>query len=797
MNTFTKRTVVPLLLVMATRLCLTAAGKDDVMNSFEIVRDGQAQAVIIIAEKPSISAKLAAVELQYHLAQMTGVTLAIQDETTPVTTKCILVGESKKTRQLGFKVSDFKATEYMIKFLPDTLVLMGLDWVGPIDEKLGKQAFEGRTTINYNKAIGKETSPALQLTIPSLREEQGSCYAVYDFLERYCGVRWYGPSRINIIIPQKGMTYSVFGVSLRRFPSIKHRQLAGATWPTENYILSAKPSKEATSLYAKRIRDGGLRWFANHSALDGDWLVDEATGDALGFTDQRLVDKLVKAARAFFDGKGLPAFTKKSSCHAIAMGDYFAIVPNDSNLVRVTELDKQVYAKSASDTRGAGFFGHAQDSLYFFQLINKVARELRKTHPNRKIATLAYSQYSYKPKGLELEPNISVAPCLISCGYHEASLANDRRFYREWVDWSQQNGAELFIWGYFHSPYETGEMKRFNVFPLFVGDRIANDVQGYVQDNLTGVFLCGPPLQPDNYIYHRTAWDAQNADYATLIKEYFTLSFGKAGPAMQQFYTRVQEINKAEKNNVDHLPLEMSWNVLGTDARMKELGSYFDTASALAGSEEEKARVQLWRNAFWQRMLKGKEQYRQLVAKEDGRLATVAQWNRTAKQREERLINDKAAHSSIAKGFIPFVKVYASSRGQSPYNLVNGHCMDESTQGVWGTRAARVNQTKAEQCWYGVEAEGSWIKVDLQQNYELDELLIWNHPTKAMKNVRIEHSLTGRRGEWTVLDKRVLKSLDTITAGRALARYIRIVADGVQPTENTGLAQIRVYGEKE
>ena len=93
----------------------------------ELVTDGIPRATIVTPGSPSLSATLAALELQYHVQEMTGVTLPVKSDAMAVTGQQILVGESKGTRALGIRSSDFEPTEYMIKFLPDRLVLIGLD----------------------------------------------------------------------------------------------------------------------------------------------------------------------------------------------------------------------------------------------------------------------------------------------------------------------------------------------------------------------------------------------------------------------------------------------------------------------------------------------------------------------------------------------------------------------------------------------------------------------------------------------------------------------------------------------
>ena len=54
--------------------CLITAG---IVSAVELVKDGKPAASIILAEKPTRSAQMAAVELQYHIKLMTGATLEI------------------------------------------------------------------------------------------------------------------------------------------------------------------------------------------------------------------------------------------------------------------------------------------------------------------------------------------------------------------------------------------------------------------------------------------------------------------------------------------------------------------------------------------------------------------------------------------------------------------------------------------------------------------------------------------------------------------------------------------------
>ena len=58
--------------------------------------------------------------------------------------------------------------------------------------------------------------------MPSIFDAQGTCYAVYDFIERFLGVRFYGPSPKNIVVPSI-QRLRIDNVHIQRAPAIKYR----------------------------------------------------------------------------------------------------------------------------------------------------------------------------------------------------------------------------------------------------------------------------------------------------------------------------------------------------------------------------------------------------------------------------------------------------------------------------------------------------------------------------------------------------------------------------------------------
>jgi len=616
------RTALTMMVTAALCLSVSAAASNEAAT-VTLVKHGTPDASIVVAENPTPSAHLAALEIQYHIQKITGAVLPIQTDREETTGTRILVGQSKQTSLLGINGDNFKPLEYLIQIRPDTIVLIGRDWRDTEDnsKELGRSTYgdtlaSHRHEIDYHKATGRDAQGAKPITLPGFFDDQGTCYAAYHFLEKYCGVRWYGPTKLNIVLPSY-KTLTVSGGTIRRARDLKHVHATGGSWP----IIKAQwnhPNADELNLYWRRLRVGGEKWAGNHTIHrstvqsifnDPEYQAQgRGKGSQVCYTHPKLIQKTVQVARDYFDGKGLPAGLK-------AMGDYFAVVPDDNASWCQCDRCREVLAISRADKRGAGFFSNASSSYYIFNFVNEVAKEVRKTHPDKFIATLAYASYAYPPKNLKLEPNISVAPCLQTCyGYDQKVFANDMVLYNAWV---ADEGRRIYLWNYFHHPLEPAVIGKWNCFPCFAPDVISREVKRYHKDGVRGVFLCGIGQQLDYYLYMQTAFNVET-DYQELVDEFFSRYFGAAGAPMKRFYARIVEINRAE--GVVGRSRELSWRRLGTQDRMEELQGYIKEATELAGTDVEKQRVETWKTGVWDYMKTGYDSFHAKVKDETPRL---------------------------------------------------------------------------------------------------------------------------------------------------------------------------------
>ena len=555
--------------------------------SLTLVRDSKPVAAIVVAREPTRITEFAVQELQTHIKLITGTTLPVVNDQTTAKGPRVLVGESVATTKLGLSGDSFQTQEYVIRFLPDTLVLMGKDtrtsdavtdspervpgkfgealsfdgkedvitvfdcgfsddvgtmeawawmpaerqetchgtilrldgsepWTYHIiqrnmkssrityttydgtnchglssgeltegwhyvaathDAKEGKMAlFVDRVncgTTHYIKttckgavlgiggaaspnsgavgnpfrgtideirissvirninsdASGGPYGPDRDTTLlfhfdettgpprdsaravhsvppPALFGDNGTLYAVYDFLERFCDVRWYAPTEIGTVCPS-ATTLVVRGTEVRRSPAMIHRWIT----PTSLYLPGPADRVPGSDvhLWKLRMRIGGQTFWVCHSfggyydrflAEHPDWFARGYSGrpPQMCYTDPGFVQQIIRDAQDYFDSKG-------AKPGATARGDVFGLVPMDnSRWCKCPGCQAEMNKAEEKNPQ----FNNGKASDYVFNFVNKVAREIRKTHPDKWIGALAYSSYAYYPDKVEVEPNVVV-----------------------------------------------------------------------------------------------------------------------------------------------------------------------------------------------------------------------------------------------------------------------------------------------------------------------------------------------------------------------------------------------------
>jgi hypothetical protein len=448
---------------------------------------------------------------------------------------------------------------------------------------------------------------------PGLYGENGTLYAVYDFLERFCQVRWYAPGEIGLVCP-KTPTLVVREKDIQRAPAMIHRWIT----PCALYMPGppqAVPEREAT-LWKLRMRIGGQAFWVCHS-FEGyydrflkshpEWFAQGYSGrpPQMCYTNPEFIAQVVQDARDYFDGRGAKA-------GATAMGDVFGLVPMDTcSWCKCPRCQAELNPAEAKNQQ----FTNGKASDYIYSFVNKVAREIHKTHPAKWIGALAYSDYGYYPVKERVEPNVVVQMCLHTRNWWCPSMeANDRRVVAEWREHDPER--PLYLWLYYCFPALQAEQSHFRYFPGYFAHTVVRQMQWYHAAKIQGIFMEHSSEFHESYLMDQLEFyvtlklaDDPSLDGNRLIDEFFERHYGAAAKPMKQLYCAMEstfsdprnypvEIRKSPAHQ--HQTKELA-EYLGTKARMARWGELMAKAKQAARTPEERERVALFERGQWER----------------------------------------------------------------------------------------------------------------------------------------------------------------------------------------------------
>ena len=634
----------------AAALCLLASltnagGAADLV----LVKDRTPAATIVLDAKPTRVAQLAAFELQHHVERITRAKLAIVTGEAKAKGVRILIGESKATRALGLKNADFKAQEYLVRLLPDAVVLIGRD------------------KPDRGKVVYDPSKPARYESWPDYYDPQGSLQATYDFLEKFCGVRWLNPTETGTSF-QPRASLTVRGAEIRRVPTFRNRNALGGNlaaaydqvncfWPPntpqfKRYEAAAHPElhkrfpnsyqymlakRDWNGLFLRRMRAGGEKCFSNHSLYgyyDRFWApcknavhakhfekrrpelfakgyAKESLPPQLCYTSKALVRQVAQDARDYFDQDGYRYEVCAIRPGPIWGKNYFSVEPMDNAAFCLCEECKKWYPPKEGARRNP-FFGHGRNSDYKFNFVNRVAKEVRKTHPDKYIVTLAYGATLVHPKRVQLEPNVAVFFCF-DCNrmvYATAAYEFEIQCLRDWV--AKEPNRPMYLWLYYTFPNEVAANGQWFCFPGFFAHKIGEQMKLFHKLGLRGMFHCGYGQEVEAYVTYKLMDDVTR-DVDTLLEEYFGGVYGPAADPLKKFYLLVEETYCNPKNYppryINHQSKIIAWDHLGTASRMATLTKYVLAARAAVaakGTEAHKRNLDLFEKAVWSYMLAGR-----------------------------------------------------------------------------------------------------------------------------------------------------------------------------------------------
>ena len=511
-----------------------------------IVDEGVACAEIVISDTASRSTRLAAAELQTYIAKVSGAQLPIRNETSAVVSVQIYVGESSQLKKLGVTADGLEDGAYRIVSGERWLALIGDDAdFNPIEPWAKSNSGRGeKLQAEWEKVSG------LSLGVPNgglykyrqrmpasiakkereylwQFDERGSFNAVCGYL-RSLGVRWYLPGDLGEIVPQM-VSIPLPKVNRTVRPDFEVRQFSVRFATVDEEVMRWSMRLGIRHPYGLMIAHG-LHTMTHPDILKKqhpDWFAlyggqrDTQTGKRLNhlcYSNLELFDATVKWARAQFD-----------------VYDYesVSIMPPDAY---ISVCQCELCSGEQIDEMGA----RGKLSNHVWDFVNRVAREVGKTHPKKKIVCCAYGANTNPPSNLkQLEPNVEV---VIVGGRRPRNSLPEQRGPIQTLRSGWQKISTQPILVFENYPFTA----RRTYLPTFVAKTIGDSInatKGISRGE--DIWLSFPRVHDDPnigfnhfqvYFTARMWWGGREADVEAMLDEYCRLFYGAAGPSMKAFF---------------------------------------------------------------------------------------------------------------------------------------------------------------------------------------------------------------------------------------------------------------------
>ena len=581
----------------------------DPSRSIVLAREGKAHCEIVVGRDPYPVAKFAAKELQAFLGQ------AIGEEPPVVASRsgqvpAIYVGHSEWAAAWCRDLWSLPRDAFVIRAVGDVMFIGGRDDL--------------------------RTDPARD---QRGHYERATLFGVYEFLERFAGVRFYFPGEMGTVVPRHP-NLAVPGIDLYEEPDFDQRRIyagPGARWHEEldpkeairTRILSSLRHRQQTfyipcchglsrRCLAERFGEEHPDWFAllPNGKRDTDMALPGHHGH-LCYLSAGLRDQIYRETEAYLLGK--PAeFVGMRTKSGAAVYDHNAFQPGYVDLCPQDGLGESQWCQMPECKR---YWDEGKQGELLWGLVADMGNRLKQNGIPGYVTNFAYGAVRDVPE-VELPDNVLVQIC-ISGPWNdriEAQRAYNDELIRAW-NRKTKSGTKVWLWNYMNN--YNGQVPP-GVPPLSTAliqgyySRLAPEIRGAFNESEIDYWLHN---YLNYYVFFRMMWDSRT-DVAVVVEEHNRLMFGAGAAPMGRFYARLEEIwTENFLGQVMDTPLGPQrlkrserevWDEIYTDAVIAELEGCFDQASALAAKEPDSlARIGFMRRTFFGEMLRARETYRQ------------------------------------------------------------------------------------------------------------------------------------------------------------------------------------------
>ncbi len=385
-------------------------------------------------------------------------------------------------------------------------------------------------------------------------------FAVYDFLDRFVGVRWFLPGRLFQVVPKHDRLV-IADCAIRELPALSGRVLslssAGCIYPDNDDPQFGIPHTDYSDpnvvrIDTSRCLEHASRW-ACRNLLSVDGRLTTSFHHSNFF---RIFNYLYyfKDHPEYYPkrysvqgttppgGYGWQPCTSEPGVLQVTLDwgrDFFKNNPQRWAWFSLGINDSGGWCGCdrcrALDEQQPYFRGHPNRTDRYLKFVQQVADVMIEEFPDRKIGLLCYNSVVVPPATIDkLPPNVVVVVTRDSFQYHDPKyLAEDLQDDKRWLEITNGN---MYRYDY----YSIGWL-----VPRYYPHRLAQDIRRMRDIGVKGIFAEDTPpwpaVGPSFYVVAKLWWDPDR-DVDELIDEFHTTLFGPAAEPMARYWDRHEKL---------------------------------------------------------------------------------------------------------------------------------------------------------------------------------------------------------------------------------------------------------------
>ncbi|OGV51879.1 MAG: hypothetical protein A2017_00530 [Lentisphaerae bacterium GWF2_44_16] len=523
----------------------------------------QDMSIVISSNAPEV-VKFAAAELKTYLNKISGKDIPIRvDVSKDEKGLLFLVGKSRLTEELKIK-DNFEADAFIIKRTGNKIVLMGDD-------------------LDISKS---EAFPFNYMT-----SHKGSLFAVYEFLEKYFGVRWFWPGESGELVPVQNAMNIPEKIDIEEKPDFLWRHI---------FIYGMPPeikNKEVPLWYMRNKMGIDIGHSSSFAHSWSRYMSNEY------FKEHPEYYGLIKGKRTplrMKDGKyafmGNQICTSNPEVVKIFVDKIRkSYKPDDKSIVSISPNDGLEFCEcdkcKALDHPELYGTDEGHDGLVLsdriFTFANEIAKEIKKTHPRLRLGIFSYTVLRPPPRTLgKIEDNIVISMTQINAfNSNEDCRKTGEKRIKEW-----SSKASAFIGREYWGDYNFSEIV--HPHPRIIAENISflkkNSYIGYYWESSADF----GSNNLNYYLLAKLMWKT-DAPLDKIMKDYLEKAYGKASGKMKEYFELMEEsFNKScRKNKIMFLKAGYLPELYSPEAIAKAY-ALLDDAEKLAESPEIKKRIE-------------------------------------------------------------------------------------------------------------------------------------------------------------------------------------------------------------